>query len=74
MSKLLKISKDVGMPLEAITERIAWVGQSGSGKTYAAMRFAELMLDVLAQLIVLDPQGVWWGCSRELTARRAATP
>jgi hypothetical protein len=49
------------LPLKAITERLAFLGQSGSGKTYAAMRLAELMLEVLAQIIVLDPMGVWWG-------------
>jgi hypothetical protein len=25
------------------------------------MRLAELMLEVLAQIIALDPMGVWWG-------------
>jgi hypothetical protein len=61
VSKLLKLSPEVHLPLKAITERLAFLGQSGSGKTYAAMRLAELMLEVLAQIIVLDPMGVWWG-------------
>jgi hypothetical protein len=57
----LKLSKDVELPLEVITERVACVGQSGSGKTYAAMRLAELMLEAGAQVVALDPMGVWWG-------------
>jgi hypothetical protein len=57
----LKLSKDVELPLEVITERVACVGQSGSGKTYAAMRLAELMLEAGAQIVALDPMGVWWG-------------
>lgn len=61
MVKHLQLSKDVALPVDAITERIAVVGQSGSGKTYAAMRLAELMLEATAQVVVLDPMGVWWG-------------
>lgn len=57
----LRLSKDVELPLDTITERLAFVGQSGSGKTYAAMRLAELMLEAGAQIVSLDPMGVWWG-------------
>lgn len=59
--KNLVLSKDVSLPVDVITERLAVVGQSGSGKTYAAMRLAELMLDAGAQIAALDPMGVWWG-------------
>lgn len=59
--KNLKLSKDVELPVDVVTERLAFVGQSGSGKTYAAMRLAELMLEAGAQIIALDPMGVWWG-------------
>lgn len=58
---LLEISKEIRLPLDIITERLAFVGQSGSGKTYAAMRLAELMLGAGAQIVALDPMGVWWG-------------
>lgn len=59
--KNLKLSKEIELPVDVVTERVAFVGQSGSGKTYAAMRLAELMLDVGAQIIALDPMAVWWG-------------
>jgi hypothetical protein len=59
--KDLRISKEVAVPVDAVTERLAFVGQSGSGKTYAAMRLAELMLEAGAQIIALDPMSVWWG-------------
>jgi hypothetical protein len=59
--KTLKLSKDVELPVDVVTERLALVGQSGSGKTYAAMRLGELMLDAGAQIIALDPMAVWWG-------------
>lgn len=61
MVKRLQISSEVAVPVDVVTERLAVVGQSGSGKTYAAMRLAELILDAGAQVIALDPMGVWWG-------------
>lgn len=72
MSKLLKISKDVSLPLDVITERLAFVGQSGSGKTYAAQRLAELILEHEAQVVALDPQGVWWGLLSTADGKKAS--
>lgn len=72
--KTLPLSPDVHLPLEAITERIAAVGQSGSGKTYAAMRLAELMLDAGAQVVSLDPMGVWWGLLSSADGKASGYP
>ncbi len=57
----LPISDRLSLPVAAVTERFGFLGQSGSGKTYAAMRLAELMLDLGAQVVALDPVGPWWG-------------
>lgn len=57
----MKLADGLTLPLDTITERLGFLGQSGSGKTYAAMRLAELMLDAGAQVIALDPVGPWWG-------------
>ena len=59
--QVLHLSRELDLPLDAITERLGFLGQSGSGKTYAAMRLAELMLEVGAQIIAVDPVGPWWG-------------
>lgn len=45
---------------EAVTQKFDFLAQSGAGKTYGAMRLAELMLEEGAQVIALDPVGVWW--------------
>jgi hypothetical protein len=37
-----------------------FIGRSGSGKSYAAMRLAELFLQHGAQIIALDWVGIWW--------------
>src|SRR3954470_10720724 len=45
----------------ALDERLAIVGTSGSGKTYAAKGLVEHLLEVSARVCVVDPLGVWWG-------------
>lgn len=61
MSKLLKISKEISLPSNAVTQTLAVIGRKGSGKTYLSQMIAEQMLDIKAQTVVLDPVGVWWG-------------
>lgn len=57
----LPFAANLDLPLDAIAQRLALVGQSGSGKSYAAMRLAESMLTAGAQVVPVDPVGVWWG-------------
>jgi hypothetical protein len=59
--KLLKLGPDTELPLDAVTQKLAWLGRTGSGKTYGASKLAEEMLEADAQVVVLDPVGVWWG-------------
>jgi len=58
---MLKLADTLNLPLDAVTEKLAWLGRTGSGKTYGAMKLAELMLDAGAQIGALDPVGVWRG-------------
>lgn len=60
-TRSLKLSKDLALPIEAVTQKFAWIGTTGSGKTYGASKLAELMWDAVAQFVVLDPVGVWYG-------------
>lgn len=58
-AKGLQLSVDLVLPLSVVTEKVAWLGRTGSGKSYGAMKLAELMLESGAQIGVLDPVGVW---------------
>ena len=49
------------LPLSALDERLAIVGTSGSGKTYAAKGLVERLICQGARVCVIDPLGVWWG-------------
>jgi hypothetical protein len=57
----IKISKERALPTKAVTSKLAFIGQSGSGKTYAAGKYAEDCLDIGAQTIIIDNVGIWWG-------------
>lgn len=59
--KELKISNEVSLPTNTATQKLAWLGTTGSGKTYGASKLAELFWSVGAQFVVLDPVGVWYG-------------
>lgn len=61
MTKKLKISEDLSLPVDIVTQKLAWLGVTGGGKTYAAQKLAELMWEIGAQFICLDPVGVWYG-------------
>ncbi len=49
------------LPASVLEERLAIVGTSGSGKTYAAKGLVERLIDRGARVCVVDPLGVWWG-------------
>lgn len=58
---MLQYAKELSFPLDAVTQKFAIMGQSGGGKTYDAMKLAELMLEAGAQIVVADIPGVWKG-------------
>lgn len=57
----LCLAPELALPIEVVTEKLAFLGRTGSGKTYAAQKLAEEMYRVGAQFVVLDPVGVWYG-------------
>jgi hypothetical protein len=61
MSVKLQIAKELALPLDAVTQKLAWLGRTGSGKTYGAKRMVEQMLRAGAQVVIVDPVGVWAG-------------
>jgi DNA helicase HerA-like ATPase len=60
-ARALHVAQDLALPLDAVTEVLAFVGRRGQGKSYAAQLLAEQMHAAEAQFVVLDPVGVWWG-------------
>lgn len=59
--KYLSIGKGLDLPLDAATQKCAFIGRSSSGKSYAASKFAEELLEAEVQTVILDPVGIWHG-------------
>ena len=57
----ISLSKDLHLPADAVTQKQAFLGMSGSGKTYGAGVFVEGLLSMGAQVVVLDVVGNWYG-------------
>lgn len=49
------------IPDAALSQHIAVIGKTGSGKTYAAKSAVERFLDQKRQVCVIDPTGAWYG-------------
>lgn len=57
----LHISEDLSLPIDAATQTFAFIARKGAGKTYAAGKLAECLLDAQVQVVILDSVGNWWG-------------
>jgi hypothetical protein len=62
------------LPADALDDRIAIVGTSGSGKTYTAKGFVERLLEAGARVAIVDPLGVWWGLRASADGSAAGYP
>lgn len=62
MSKrMLRIGPGLYLPLDAVTQTVAFLARKGAGKTYAAGVLVEELHAAGAQVVVLDPVGNWYG-------------
>lgn len=74
MTTGLRFGPTLTLPEDAVTQRLAFLGRIGTGKSYAATKLAELMLDVGAQVVALDPVGIWYGLRVPGTGRGFPLP
>src|SRR5262245_40158431 len=61
MSKGLRISAELSLPLESATQTFAILAKRRVGKTYTASVMAEEFAKARLPFVVLDPTGAWWG-------------
>lgn len=74
MSTQLRLADDLLLPLKVVTEKLAWLGRTGSGKTYGAQKLAEEMHRAGAQFVALDPVGVWFGLRLDADGKSPGLP
>lgn len=61
MTRELRVSDDLALPLDAATTKMAVLAISGAGKTYTGSVIAEEMVANGIRVVAVDPTGVWWG-------------
>lgn len=61
MTKTIRLASNLELPIEVVTQAGALIARRGAGKTYAATKIAEQMLEAGAQVLVCDPVGTWFG-------------
>lgn len=75
MSKqVLKISDDVWLPIDAVTQTFGIFAKRGVGKTFLAGVLAEEMLKHRQQVVILDPTGASWGLKSSANGKAAGFP
>lgn len=72
--KRLRLSPHLEAPLALVTEKLAWIGVTGSGKSYGASKTAEELWHARAQFVVLDPVGTWYGLRLAKDGKAAGIP
>lgn len=68
------LMKPYPIPDDALDDRFAFVGISGSGKTYAATTAVERLLDKQQKVVLVDPLGVSWGLRVKANGKDEAYP
>lgn len=57
----LRISPDLALPVDAVTQAMAILARRGAGKTHTAVVLVEQVIRAGLPVVVLDPTGAWWG-------------
>lgn len=60
-ARVLRISPDLALPLDAVTSTLVIYGGKGMGKTNLGSVFVEELARARQRFCVIDPVGVWWG-------------
>lgn len=74
MKKNLKISKEIDLPVEVVTQTIAILAKRRAGKSYTMRKICEQLLAADQQLVMVDPKGDQWGIRSSADGKKAGFP
>lgn len=66
--------KELSLPPEAYHNHWAFLGKTGSGKTYAAKSVVERLLAEGRRVCIVDPTSAWWGLKSSADGKKAGFP
>lgn len=70
----LRLSDDIVLPLDAVTETFAFIAKRRVGKSNAAVVLAEQMYYAGIPWVCIDPKGDWWGIKSSADGKKAGFP
>jgi len=70
----MRLAPDFVLPIDALSIKLAILATSGAGKTNTGTVIAEETLHEKGQLVVIDPQGDWWGIRSSADGKRGGYP
>lgn len=70
----LKISKELSLPLDFVTQTCSIMAMRRVGKTYTGSVLAEELVAASQPFAVLDPTGAWWGLRSSANGLREGLP
>lgn len=71
---MVMLSRNLGLPIDLVTEAIAVLGRRGKGKTNTAGVIVEGVVEHGVPVCVVDTVGVWWGLRSSKTGKGAGLP
>lgn len=70
----LKISKELSLPADFVTQTCSIMAMRRVGKTYTASVLAEELVAASLPFVVLDPTGAWWGLRASADGKSEGLP
>lgn len=70
----LKISKEIALPLDIVTQTIAILAKRRAGKSYTMRKLVEQLLVSRQQVVLVDPKGDQWGIRSSADGKRPGYP
>lgn len=71
---LLRLAKNLTLPLDAVTQTIAILAKRRAGKSYTMRRLVEQLVHAGQQVVVVDPKGDQWGIRSSADGKAAGLP
>lgn len=70
----IKLSKEISLPLDVVTQTIAILAKKRAGKSYTMRKIVEQLLGVQQQVVIVDPKGDQWGIRSSADGKKPGYP
>lgn len=72
--KTIKISGNLSLPLDLVTQTIAILAKRRAGKSYTMRRLVEQLFNAGQQVVLVDPKGDQWGIRSSADGKKPGLP